>query len=136
MLPGIFLLALACGTTKWTPVDIAAEDMCESCRMAVSEKRFAAEFIDGEGAVHKFDDLGCMRTYLQARNPRPRMAASFVTDFETLKWVAGDEAFYVRSPELKTPMAGGMVAFASRTRAEQAARRYDGAVISYQEIFK
>ncbi len=134
MLPCVLLLALACGTAKLTPVEIAAEDMCENCRMAISEQRFAAEFIDGEGVAHKFDDLGCMKAYLKAKSPR--MAACFVMDSETLRWVTGQQAFYMRSAELKTPMGGGMLAFATRARAEDAARRYQGAVLSYREVFE
>ncbi len=104
--------------------------------MAVSEKRFAAEFIDTEGAVHKFDDLGCLRSYLKEKSPRVQLAACFVADYETRRWIAGPEAFFVRSPGFKTPMAGGIVAFADRTRAERAARRHQGVVLGYREVFE
>ncbi len=136
MLICISLLAAGCGTTRLAPVEITAEDMCENCRMVVSEKRYAAEFIDREGAVHKFDDMGCMKSYLKERSSSVPVAASFVMDYERRQWVAGPEAFYVRSPEFKTPMAGGIVAFAGRASAEQAARLYKGEMLGYREVFE
>ncbi len=104
--------------------------------MAISELHFAGEFIDANGAVHKFDDLGCMKSYLKDRNLNLPTAASFVVDFETRQWVAGPEAFYVRSPEFKTPMAGGVAAFADRARAEKAALRFKGTVVDYRGVFE
>ncbi|HYK88894.1 MAG TPA: nitrous oxide reductase accessory protein NosL [Acidobacteriota bacterium] len=104
--------------------------------MAISEQRFAAELIDNAGSAHKFDDLGCMKSYLKNGNPRVQVAACFVMDYETRRWVTGPEASYVRSQEFKTPMSGGIVAFADRTRAERSALRHKGAVLSYREVFE
>jgi copper chaperone NosL len=104
--------------------------------MAISERRFAAEFIDSEGGAHKFDDLVCMKSYLRDRNSRVQMTACFVTDYETRRWVPGPEAFYVSSPEFKTPMGGGIVAFADRARAERAASLYKSAVVGYRGVFE
>ena len=60
----VFLAACAGEAIK--PVDIEASDMCSFCRMAISEKRYAAEIIDAEDNVMKFDDIGCMLRYRDA----------------------------------------------------------------------
>jgi copper chaperone NosL len=36
------------------------EDVCERCRMIISDKRFAAQFITRNGEAKKYDDIGCM----------------------------------------------------------------------------
>lgn len=103
--------------------------------MAISEVRFAAELIDSEGTAHKFDDLACMKSYLQDRKSDMMIPACFVMDYETRIWVAGREATYVRSQEFKTPMAGGIVAFKDRQSAEKAALSRKGALMSFDEVF-
>jgi copper chaperone NosL len=49
------------------PVDIDPGDMCQSCKMAISQKKYAAEFVDKDGGVFKFDDIGCMFRFAKQR---------------------------------------------------------------------
>lgn len=111
-----FLLA-ACGSSAVKPVDIEANDMCSFCRMAISEKQYAAEIIDQEENVIKFDDIGCMLHYMEGSTTKPKPAAIFVTDVETRSWLPADKAFFARPPNVKTPMGSGIVAFASKEKA-------------------
>lgn len=53
----------ACREAEIKPVNIAAEDVCTHCKMALSEKQFAAEFITSDGEAVKFDDIGCLLDY-------------------------------------------------------------------------
>jgi copper chaperone NosL len=115
-------------------VDILPEDMCSQCRMAISEKRCAVAFIDEEGAALKFDDLACMASYLQARRDRSRITAYFVADYEGNGWIKAEEAFFVRSQQIRTPMGGGVVAFKDRARAEAAAAKYQGEVLRFTQV--
>ena len=130
-----FLLA-ACVRADIQPVELVAEDMCESCRMAISEKRYAAEFIDQDGNALKFDDLRCAVRYLQDKNNRIAIARTFVTDFDSRQWVKAEEAYYVRSSEFRTPMNGGIVAFRDKSRAEAAADQYHGQLLSVAAVFE
>jgi copper chaperone NosL len=50
----------ACGNAASEPVDLAEEDMCAFCKMAISERRYAAEFLNRDGDAFKFDDVGCL----------------------------------------------------------------------------
>src|SRR5262245_33403006 len=93
------------------PVALAPEDMCAHCRMAISEKQYAAELIDSDGAALKFDDIGCMTNFLKSAKNKTTIAATFVMDFNERQWIKADEAYYVRSAEFTTPMNGGIVAF-------------------------
>ncbi len=52
----------ACRTGPPRPI-IEPSDMCSRCRMAISQNRYAAELVDRDGNVWKFDDIGCMVRY-------------------------------------------------------------------------
>ena len=119
----LFLLASINCTRSLAPVDIEDGDMCSFCRMAISEKRYAAEVIMNDESVFKFDDIGCMLRYQKAKGSA-EAAAIYVADSETKKWLKVDDAFFVRSTTAKTPMGSGIVAFASAEKAGTGALRF------------
>ncbi|MCI0387546.1 MAG: nitrous oxide reductase accessory protein NosL [Acidobacteria bacterium] len=134
ILLAVCLLFNACAKREPTPVEIAPEDMCAFCRMAISERRFAAEIITRDGDALKFDDIGCMLDYLKGKENQGRIAVYFVADFETREWVRGEVAFYARSAEFKTPMSHGIAAFKDQGRAETAANNYKGRLMRFSEL--
>ena len=94
LLVGLFA---ACGKFEPKPVAIETWDACHNCKMAISEKRYAAEFVDQEGVAFKFDDVACMIRYQKNRQQKSPILASYVVDFESPDWLKAEEAFYVRS---------------------------------------
>jgi copper chaperone NosL len=132
LLLGALWLA-GCGKPKFEPVEIAAEDMCAFCKMAISEKPYAAEFLNRDGDVLKFDDIGCMASYVAEKKVGDSVAAFFVVDFHTKRWLKAEEADFIISPNFHTPMGGGMVAYKDRSRAEAAAAANRGRLISFAE---
>ncbi|HSE18723.1 MAG TPA: nitrous oxide reductase accessory protein NosL [Pyrinomonadaceae bacterium] len=131
----MFVLA-SCQSATLEPVLIEANDMCAFCRMSISEKQYAAESIDRDGEVSKFDDIGCMANFRKQKKDDTSAGATFVMDFERREWLKGEDAFYVRSPELKTPMSGGVVAFKDESNARAAAGKYHGTMLRFAELTK
>jgi len=137
-------LLLACGVTTLImlascenktigPVAIEGTDMCSFCRMSISEKRYAAELIDNEGEVFKFDDIGCLANFVKQKGTT---GATFVMDFDRREWLRAENAVYVRSAELETPMNGGIVAFKDEARANAAVAKYHGSMLRFAEVTK
>ncbi len=125
---------VGCGGGRPEPVEIVVdEDICSFCRMAISERRFAAELVTPGGRVELFDDIGCLADWLR-ENGRPAGAGIFAVDFATGKWLVADEAVYVRSPDLPTPMSHGLAAFADRPAAETARAELGGEVVDWAEV--
>ncbi len=102
--------------------------------MAISEKRCATEFIQKDGTVFKFDDVACLGNYLRERGSQENVEAYFVVDYEGGGWIKAQEAFFVRSSRIQTPMGGGVVAFKDRTKADAAAAKYAGTVSNFNEV--
>jgi copper chaperone NosL len=127
-------LLAGCGRAEIKPVDIVAEDMCALCKMAISEKQYAAEFITHDGEPLKFDDIGCMVRYLEGQQNKDDIAAYFVVDFDSREWVRAEAAHYIRSSELQTPMSGGIVAFKDQSKMEAAAAQYQGDRLRFSDL--
>jgi len=129
-------LLTACQEVKIEPVDIAADDMCSFCRMAISERRFAAEFWSEGPTLFKFDDAGCMLNFIRRQDQHQDILAGFVMDYEARRWLKAEDAHYVRSTQIKTPMGGGIIAFGDEAQAEAVAARYQGQVLRFDELFQ
>jgi copper chaperone NosL len=119
-----------------TPVALEPEDMCSYCRMVISEKQYAAEVIDSDGQAFKFDDIGCMVNFVQDKKNKAPIAAYFVMDFDKREWVKGEDAFYVRTSEVATPMNGGIIAFRTESQAQQAMSKYQGKMLRWKDIIQ
>ena len=90
-------------------------DMCERCKMAISDRKFAAQIIDPKsGKVYKFDDIGCAVLWMDETNiPWRDQAIIWVTDAKTGKWIDARKAKY--TDESITPMAYGFAAHSDET---------------------
>ena len=142
VLPGLLVVALIfsvlvfadCQPRTIEPVAIAPEDMCSYCKMALSEKQYAAELIDSDGQAFKFDDIGCLLNFIKQRSINLSGASLFVMDFDQRQWIKADTAYYVRSPDVTTPMNGGIIAFKDQARAQEAAGKYHGKLLRFGDL--
>jgi len=106
--------------------------MCSFCRMAVSEARYAAEIVDRDENVYKFDDIGCMLQFLK-KHSLPG-AAMFVRDYTGTGWIRASDAAYMRAESIPSPMGGHTIAFKQRAAAEEQARKLQGVVLSWEKL--
>lgn len=122
-----------CKTSMPEPVALEREDMCAYCKMAISEKQYAAEFIDQDAQAFKFDDIGCMLNFVQSKKIA-NVAAYYVMDFDERQWLKAEDAYYVRSSELDTPMGGGLIAFKDQNKAQLAVDKFHGKLLRFTDI--
>jgi copper chaperone NosL len=107
------LVLAACASGPPPPVEIDTKnDACSWCRMAVSDRRFAAQVVARAEEPRLFDDIGCLRDWLRGGGQAASGAAAFVADHRTGAWVAARSAVYAEIPGLATPMASGLAAWA------------------------
>ena len=127
----LLLLALACQADQ-RPQAIEAHDTCASCRMAISQPQYAAQVVDREGTAYKFDDIGCMFRYLNNHTfPQRRL---YVMDYVNRQWLEAEQAVFVRSEAIRSPMAGGLAAFRDQPAAQQFLKNSSGQMISFAEL--
>ena len=83
---------------------------CAHCTMLVSDERYAAAYETAAGESRVFDDIGCLLDAVR-HEPQPETLRFWFHDALTSQWIRGEEAVFVKSDRIKTPMGGGIVAY-------------------------
>lgn len=130
----LMLVISGCQSEKSAvPIDKGL-DTCEYCRMTISDSHYAAEIIE-KRKIHKFDDIGCLLAYAQTHNLNSGNARFWVIDFDTVNWITGEEAYFVISPQIHTPMSHGIAAFKNPIKADEIADKTNGKVVRFESLF-
>lgn len=131
------MLLTACESKPRGPVPIQADDACASCRMAISERRYAAELLDPDGNLYKFDDIACMMRFAHSRGIQRSATRFYVTDYANGKdFIDASSAYFVRlKSSVSSPMASGIVAFRNAATAAQASNQKNGEAFTFDELW-
>ena len=132
------VLLTACQSKPRGPTPIERDDACASCRMAISERRYAAEVIDQDGSIYKFDDIACMLRFAHARGIEPPKASFYVTDYATGKdWVDARHVHFLKlKASVSSPMASGLVAVVDSNHAAPPAGTEAQHALNFDELWK
>ena len=103
-------------------------DMCERCKMAISERKFAVQAVDKDNKVYKFDDIGCLILWQKLERPDVKFTKIWITHAKTGKWIDARKAYYFTNS--LTPMAYGFAAYSSKDEIK------DEEIIDYEEVKK
>ncbi len=83
-------------------------DMCERCKMAISERKYAVEGVDAKNRVYKFDDIGCLVLWQKLEHPEVHFKKIWIKDAKSGKWIDAKKACYTQ--DAVTPMGYGFAA--------------------------
>lgn len=112
------------------------EDACHSCKMTLMDRKFGAELVTTKGKIYKFDDLNCMMQFYYSGEVGDRdYAHKLVVDFTnpgTL--IPAADAFYLKSSEIKSPMASHVAAFSSKAKLEEVQDELSGIYMVWGEL--
>lgn len=112
------------------------EDGCHVCKMILMDERFGAEVVTGKGKVYKFDDLNCMVNFLNSGFLDEReVAFRLVIDYNNAgKLIDAGHAFFLKSPEIKSPMASQVAAFENKNDMERFQKEWKGIYLTWGEL--
>lgn len=105
---------------SFEPIDYG-KDACAHCKMTIVDKRYAAELLTGKGRVYKFDDIHCLKQYLDEQGSAVDAAARiFVAPYggNRPNFLDATKAVFLQSDFFGSPMNGHYAAFASQTDAK------------------
>jgi copper chaperone NosL len=132
----VLLVLASCPRGPPGPAQVdTRNDACASCRMAVSDARFASQLVAHGEEPRFFDDLGCLRDYLRKSPRLPRGSVAFVADHRTGQWVRASAAVLTRKESLETPMGSHLVAHASASSRDADPVAAGGTPVSPAELF-
>jgi copper chaperone NosL len=101
----VAVLALAaCGPHRPAPIVYDA-DVCDYCRMQISDPRFGAELVTKKGRTVKFDSIECLLSYYKQANAAGDVESVWVADMRHPGvLVDATQARFVDLGAGKTPM--------------------------------
>lgn len=129
-----FLTLSACGSQAAGPAPPAIRygvDVSEH-GMIVSEERFAAAALPPSGPAILFDDTGELFLYRQSHGKDYR--ALYVHDFKTRQWLRAEDAWYLLSERIPSPMGWGLVAYATEAAARDGQAEWGGQVLDWAAV--
>jgi len=106
---------------------------CAHCRMTVSDTKFGAQLVTNTGKTETFDSIECLASYVKDLDTPPKEL--YVTDFEvpgTL--LSTEEAFFLHSDHISSPMGGGLAAFSSAAARDAALARLGGDPLGWGDV--
>jgi copper chaperone NosL len=131
---GLAAWACARGPLPAAPLD-PQHDACAWCRMAVSDRHFAAQVVAPAEEPRFFDDVGCLRAWLAGAPELPRGAIAYVADHRSTAWVRAGAATFSHCPGLETPMNSHLVAHADAASLEADGDASGCTVATAAEVF-
>lgn len=128
------LFIAACGSSSGDepPEIVYGQDVCDQCGMIISESRFAASYVTTTGDVRRFESIEDMLMYHLEHQEEVHIF--WVHDYYTEKWARGDEAVFVLSETIVTPMDGGVVAVADKAGADELIAERGGTAVSFDQL--
>lgn len=131
------LLMLSFVSCKVEPEPLQfGKDGCYSCKMKLMDNKFGAEIVTVKGKIYKFDDVNCMLNFFNGGEvSQEDMKDILVVDFaEPEKLIDARNAFYIKSTEIKSPMASNVAAFGSNESLKAMNKEWKGIILSWGEL--
>jgi copper chaperone NosL len=130
----VLLAACSAGPPPPAALDTRNES-CASCRMAISEARFAAQIVAPFEEPRFFDDIGCLARFVQDAHALAPGAVAYVADHRTRAWVRADAAVYVLAPSVTTPMGSHLLAHADAVSRDADPEAAGGSPRTVAQVF-
>lgn len=116
----------------------AGVDHCYSCKMTISDVKFAAELVSTKGKIYKFDDTHCVLHFLHSNE----IATTAIKDIyhsnysNATELVNVKESMLLQSEGLRTPMGGNIAAFNNRDSMLQLQNNITGTIVKWTDLLK
>jgi copper chaperone NosL len=135
-LMGMCLLSLMLACSSEPEPIVYGTDACHTCKMTLMDKKFGAELVTQKGKVYKFDDVNCMLNfYNDTENNAEQFKYKLVVDFsQPEKLITASDAFFLKSDEIKSPMASEIAAFESKDSMEKLKEEWNGIYLVWGEV--
>jgi copper chaperone NosL len=111
------------------------KQQCARCGMVIADGRFVSAWRDAAGKARVFDDPGCM--VLDQIELAPADGSHcWVADYRDETFLDATSAAYVMSDAIRSPMAYGIAAFATRDAADGALGNLGGTVTDWAGVLQ
>jgi len=104
--------------------------------MKIMDDRYGAEIVTKKGKVYTYDSIECMVAALETKQvPESAVHSLYIVDFENPGvFIKPEEAIFVVSKKLASPMGINVSAFSSEKIAQNVAELYFGEQVSWDDV--
>jgi len=123
-------------STHPEPFTIGKDD-CYVCKMGVADLKFGGEIITKKGKVFKFDDIGCMISYLKSGSIEEKdIASKVVMNYnKPNEFIDVNKAWFLTSPQVKSPMKSNVSGYTNKTEAEKIKELKTGEITNWTDLY-
>lgn len=117
------------------PINFGHDD-CDYCKMTISDNRFGAEVVTKQGRIYKFDDLHCVKGFLEDQIvPEENIYSVWLVDFTgNGELINTNNCFLVKNDELKSPMGANIAAFKSEKDLKDYQSEFSGTELKWEDF--
>ncbi len=110
-------------------------DQCESCKMTISDERFACELLTQKGRAYKFDDLSCLLDY--KKNMEVDVKNIYVNDYIYKKELHDvSHMQFIKHEVFSSPMQGNIAAFMNMDSVNAYANKLKVVRLTWSQILE
>jgi len=111
-------------------------DNCHTCKMTLMDHKFGAEVVTAKGKVYKFDDLNCLAGFINSGYLNDEtIRYKLVVDYsQPEKLILAENAFYLKSGNIRSPMGSGIAAFETEDARQKYNAELKGDSLSWNEV--
>ena len=133
-LGALLLTASACVSPEPRPLEYGLA-RGEHCLMGVADDGHGAEAVTRTGKIHTFDSVECLAAWLQHEPGADAVHSAWVTDFsDGRELVPAEEARYLVSEALTSPMGLGITAFRRAEDRDGAVHAFGGTPMAWSGV--
>ncbi|NNL30073.1 MAG: hypothetical protein HKO77_03580 [Gemmatimonadetes bacterium] len=130
----ILMTLSACGDPGPRPL-VAGVDACADCLMVLDAGSHGAELVSTTGRIHTFDSVECMTNYLRTGALGGDVHSLWVVDFSAPdNLVPAEDAYYLVSSTLGSPMGLGVTAFGRKEDRDGAVHAFGGDPAEWSDV--
>ena len=130
----VSILLVSCQPSP-KPIEYGS-DICHHCKMSIVDKKFASQAVTSKGKVYNFDAIECLVQYAE-QNMETEFAFLQVNSYlEPENRLNVEECYFVKSPEIPSPMGGYLSAYQDKNTAESQAQHPQAQVMDWQGLQK
>ena len=112
------------------------KDVCKYCSMIIVDKQHGSEVVTEKGKVFKFDSIECLLNFSNGAD-QSEVAMKLGNHYgEPGELIMLEEASFLISEGLPSPMGAFLTAFESEAMAEEAKKKFGGKIYNWDELLE
>ncbi len=133
----LLILFFSSCSPKPEPINYG-QDVCDLCKMNITDNKFAAELVTTKGKIYKFDSIECLFQFKNSvLDENEKIHSEWVNDFSNPgKLIDLKNAHFLLSDYFRSPMGLNVLSFFSQEELTKHKNNYGGKELSYDDVMK